>query len=73
MNDYSTGLTQKYSEVTFMKNLAQARRSTSNIWDLMNPNSYCKAMELSKDKMAAYRKGKIFTNSITDIGLISKI
>ena len=54
--------------------VAQTLRSAINKWDLLKPRSFCKAKErVSKIKRQPTNWKKLFTNPISDRGLISKI
>ena len=54
--------------------MAQALRSKIDKWDLMRLQSFCKAKDIvKKTKRQPTGWEKIFTNSTTDRGLISKV
>jgi hypothetical protein len=54
--------------------MAQALRSTIGKWVLMKLNSFCKAKDtVHKTKWQPTSKEKIFSNSTSNRGLISKI
>ena len=54
--------------------MAQALRSKINKWDLMRLQSFCKTQDIvKKTKRQPTEWEKIFTNSTSDRGLISKV
>ena len=54
--------------------MAQALRSKINKWDLMRLQSFCKAKDIvKKTKQQPTEWEKIFTNTTSDRGLISKV
>ena len=54
--------------------MAQALRLKINKWDLMRLQSFCKAKDIfKKTKRQPTEWEKIFTNSTSDRGLISKV
>ena len=60
----------------FLDILPKAReaRATMNYWNFIKIKSFCKAMEtVDKTKRQPTEWEKIFTNDITDKGLVSKI
>ena len=54
--------------------IGQALRSTISKWDLMKSKNFSKAKDtVNRTQVAVYRWEKIFTNSTSDRGSISKI